>query len=176
MADSGVREGPVVIAYDGSGGARQAIVQSAKILGSCRIFVVTVWEEGLAYARPPMPPDGITVQPMVDPETALELDNAVHEHADRVSGEGAALAKSLGLDAEPLALSDDGNVARTILRLAREQRAVAIVVGSRGLSGIRARLEGSTSKAVLKHAACPVIVVHEADEAHDEAKGDVDEQ
>jgi nucleotide-binding universal stress UspA family protein len=35
------------------------------------------------------------------------------------------------------------------------------VVGSRGLTGLRARLEGSTSNAVLKHAPCPVVVVHD---------------
>ena len=46
-------------------------------------------------------------------------------------------------------------------RDAVEHGAAAIVVGSRGHSGIRARLEGSTSKALLKHATCPVIVVHD---------------
>ena len=45
--------------------------------------------------------------------------------------------------------------------------AAAIVVGSRGLGGIRARLEGSTSKGLLKHASCPVLVVHETEEGHD---------
>jgi nucleotide-binding universal stress UspA family protein len=38
---------------------------------------------------------------------------------------------------------------------------VLVIVGSRGLSGLRARLEGSTSSAVLKRAACPVVVVHD---------------
>jgi nucleotide-binding universal stress UspA family protein len=57
-------------------------------------------------------------------------------------------------------------VARTILTVADKHGVAAIVVGSRGLSGIRARLEGSTSKALLKHAPCPVVVVHEADADH----------
>jgi nucleotide-binding universal stress UspA family protein len=62
---------------------------------------------------------------------------------------------------------DDGDIPRTILHVARECQAAAIVVGSRGLSGLRARLEGSMSKGLLKHAACPVIVVHESDEGDD---------
>jgi nucleotide-binding universal stress UspA family protein len=45
--------------------------------------------------------------------------------------------------------------------VAQKQSVAAIVVGSRGLSGLRARLEGSTSSAVLRHAACPVVVVHD---------------
>jgi nucleotide-binding universal stress UspA family protein len=40
------------------------------------------------------------------------------------------------------------------------------VVGSRGLGGIRARLEGSTSKALLRHASSPVLVVHESEDEH----------
>jgi nucleotide-binding universal stress UspA family protein len=61
-------------------------------------------------------------------------------------------------------VSDDGDVAHTLVNLAHEHQAAAIVVGSRGLSGIRARLEGSTSKGVLKRAPCPVLVVHEEEE------------
>jgi nucleotide-binding universal stress UspA family protein len=103
---------------------------------------------------------------MVDP-AAFEPDRAVEDRAERVSSEGAELARSLGLDAEPLLASpDEGDAARTILRLARERQAAAIVVGSRGLSGIRARLEGSTSKGLLRRASCPVMVVHERGEEH----------
>ncbi|HTX30852.1 MAG TPA: universal stress protein [Solirubrobacteraceae bacterium] len=171
MASSDVGGGTVVIAYDGSPASRQAIVDSAKLVGSCRILVVTVWEEGLAYTAPILAPtDGLGVRPMVDPETARELDSAVHEHANRVSTEGATLAQSLGLEAEPLALPDEGSAARTILRLARERDALAIVVGSRGLGGIRARIEGSTSKDLLKHSPCPVLVVHEVEDKDDAAE------
>jgi nucleotide-binding universal stress UspA family protein len=156
--------GPVLIAYDGSPAARQAVVDAAKILRPGRALVVTVWEAGLAYATPAMPPDGMTMTPMVDPATALGVDRDIHQHAETVSRDGAALAASLGLDAEPLAVpDDDGSVSETILNLARSHDAVAIVVGSRGLTGLRARLEGSTSKGLLKHAHCPVIVVHEAE-------------
>jgi nucleotide-binding universal stress UspA family protein len=156
---------PVLIAYDGSPAARRAVLDAANILRSRRALVVTVWEAGLAYATPAMPPDGMTMTPMVDPGTALSVDREVHEHAETVSSDGAALARSLGLDAQPLAVPDEGTVAETILNVARSHDAVAIVVGSRGLSGLRARLEGSTSKVLLKHAQCPVVVVHEPEDA-----------
>jgi nucleotide-binding universal stress UspA family protein len=100
--------------------------------------------------------------PEVDPEAALQLDRNRHWHAEDVSRDGAQLARSLGLDAAALAVAGAGGVAETILDLAREQHAAAIVIGSRGLSGPRARLEGSTSTAVSKRASFPVLVVHES--------------
>lgn len=154
----------VVIAFDGSPAARRAIEQAARVFRSSRVLVVTVWEEGLAYVMPPAPLDGMMMSPVVDPGVALEVDRSVHDHADRVSTEGAALAKSLGLEAEALAVPDERDIARTILAVASKHQAAAIVVGSRGLSGVRARLEGSTSKALLKYAQCPVVVVHEEEE------------
>jgi nucleotide-binding universal stress UspA family protein len=157
---------PVLIAYDGSHAARQAVADAAMILRPRATLVVTVWEAGLAYATPAMPPDGMTMSPMIDPSVAISVDHDVHRQAETVSRDGAALAKSLGLDAQPLAVPDEGSVPDTILSVARSHNAAAIVVGSRGLSGLRARLEGSTSKGLLKHAHCPVIVVHESDDEH----------
>ncbi len=159
-------DGPVLIAFDGSAAARRALTDAAGLFGSRRALVVTVWEAGLAYATTAVPQDGMIMTPMVEPGFAREIDHEVHSEAEQIAQEGAELAKSLNLDAAALAVADEGDVADTILRVADEQQAAAIVVGSRGRSGLRARLEGSTSKALLKHAACPVVVVHEPHE-HD---------
>lgn len=150
---------PILIAFDGSPPARAAIEAASKLMAPRPVFVVTVWEAGLAYATAASAPD-IEMTPSVDPSTVLDVDNALHRQAEIVSNEGAELARSLGLDAEPLALADTGGVANTILDLAAEHHAAAIVIGSRGLSGLRARLEGSTSKTVSKRASCPVVLVH----------------
>ena len=155
---------PVLIAYDGSPSARRAVAEAAEILPGRRTVVVTVWEAGLAYATPAMSYDGITTAPLIDPAVALSVDRDIHHQAENVSRDGAALAGSLGLDAQPLAVMDEGSIARTILNVARSEDAAAIVVGSRGLSGLRARLEGSTSKGLLKHAHCPLIVVHDTED------------
>jgi nucleotide-binding universal stress UspA family protein len=154
-------DGPILIAYDGSAAARQAVADAARLLKARQTLVLTVWEAALAYATVATTPD-LSMVPTVDPATVLQVDERLRRQADEVSREGADLARSLGLDAEPLAAADAGDVARTILEVARERHAAAIVMGSRGLSGFRARLEGSASKSVLKHAECPVIVVHEA--------------
>jgi nucleotide-binding universal stress UspA family protein len=152
--------GPTLIAFDGSAAARQAVAAAAALLKPRATVVLTVWEAALAHAAVAPSPD-IAMTPAVDPATVLAFDEALRGHAERVANEGAELARSLGLDAEPLAVADVHDVTRTIVEVAREREAATIVVGSRGLSGLRARFEGSTSKGVVKHAPCPVVVVHD---------------
>jgi nucleotide-binding universal stress UspA family protein len=154
------------MAFDGSAAARQAVIGAARFLGPRRILVVTVSEEGVEFISQPISGDMETALPiLLDADLGREVDQARHRHAEDLAREGAALAKSLGLDAEPLPLLDEhGNIAQTLLALDRDRHAAAIVVGSRGLGGIRARLEGSTSKYLLRHASCPVVVVHDTDE------------
>jgi nucleotide-binding universal stress UspA family protein len=48
-----------------------------------------------------------------------------------------------------------------IVALAEELGAGLIVLGSRGLGGIRSALMGSVSHSVVRHAHCPVLVVRE---------------
>jgi nucleotide-binding universal stress UspA family protein len=153
--------GTTLIAFDGSAAARQAVAAAATLLKPRTTFVLTVWEPALAHAAAAPSPD-VTMTPAVDPSTVLTFDEALRGRAERVATEGAELARSLGLDAEPVAMADVRDIARTIVEVARERNAATIVVGSRGLSGLRARFEGSTSKGVVKHAPCPVVVVHDA--------------
>src|SRR5215204_3745848 len=52
-----------------------------------------------------------------------------------------------------------GQVALEIVALAEELQADLIVMGSRGLGGVRRALMGSVSDSVVRHAHCPVLVV-----------------
>ena len=69
-----------------------------------------------------------------------------------------------------------GPVWKTILEVAASQHASAIVIGSRGLTGLGSMLLGSVSTAVVHHADRPTLVVHcPGDDAssvrHDRAPG-----
>ncbi len=156
-------DGPALIAFDGSAAARQAVATAAALLKPRPTLVLTVWEAALAHAAVATPPD-VGMTGAVNPSDVLRVDEALRGQAERVSNDGAELARSLGLDARPLAMADVRDIARTIVEVASEHKAATIVVGSRGLSGLRARLEGSTSKGVVKRAPCPVVVVHDAGE------------
>ena len=155
------RRPPLLIAYDGSDVANAAVRSAADLFPGSAALVVTVWEPGLAAMATagagwdaagavPLPPD---------PELVSELDKAGEHHAAVVAAEGARLARSLGLDAEPHAIPDELQVADTILDLAAERDAAAVVVGSHGISGLRSRLLGSTSRQVLARCRRPVVVV-----------------
>jgi nucleotide-binding universal stress UspA family protein len=54
---------------------------------------------------------------------------------------------------------DQSDAADAIVAVANERDAAAIVVGSRGLKGLRSKLLGSTSAALLRKAGRPVVVV-----------------
>jgi nucleotide-binding universal stress UspA family protein len=152
---------PVLIAYDGSEPARRAVREAASLFGPRPALVVTVWEPAMEYHFPAVGTVGAGMTaPEVDLEATQKAVDVQRARAHHIATDGAQLARSGDMQAEALALSD-GNVAKTIVELARERRAAAIVVGSRGLGGLRARLGGSTSNGVLKHSPCPVVVVHD---------------
>jgi nucleotide-binding universal stress UspA family protein len=152
-------DAPVLIAYDGSDTARRAVREAGKLFGSRQALVVTVWEPALAYETD-IPSLEMPAIP-IDIEGARELEEELHQRAVQTAQAGSKLAQSVGLEAKGLAVADEVDVAETIVGLARKRAVAAIVVGSRGLKGLRARLEGSTSNAVLRHASCPVVVVHD---------------
>jgi nucleotide-binding universal stress UspA family protein len=152
---------PVLIGYDGSAPARRAVHEAAELFGSRTALVVTVWESTMVDYEPVTGTADVEMAPVIDYQSTQEFNDAARARADRMAEDGAQLARSAGLQAEALALADEANAAKTIVELARDRQAAAIVVGSRGLSGLRARLQGSTSNAVLKHSPCPVLVVHD---------------
>ena len=152
-------DAPFVIAYDGSEVAQAAVRHAAELFPGRPVVLVTVWEPGLALL-PVGPADtlGATAIPP-DLETVEAVDRAQREHAVRVAGEGAELARSLGLAAEPHAVPDEVDVADTVIDLARERGAAAVVVGSHGISGLRTRLLGGVSRKLIKHCELPVLVI-----------------
>ena len=154
-------DAPLLIAYDGSHVARAAVRHAAELFPGRRAILVTVWEAGLALT-PMMGPDSLgTVPVLPDAETVGAVDDAQHDHATRVSAEGAELARSLGLAAEAHAVADDVDVADTVLDLAREWGAAAIVIGSHGRSGLRSHLVGGVSRKLIRHSELPVVVTRD---------------
>jgi nucleotide-binding universal stress UspA family protein len=149
--------GRVVFGYEGSAAAERAIRMMAPVLSVKRALVVTVHEVGLGYEL--VPP---TISPAPEIRAVLERDEAMYEHARRTAEHGAEIARTLGVDAEGLAVADVLSPAETLVWIAREQNAPMVVVGSH--SGEREFLVGSTTRAVIRKAPCPVGVVRESAE------------
>jgi nucleotide-binding universal stress UspA family protein len=156
-------DSPVVIAYDGSELSRRAVREAAVLFAGRPALLVTVWEPGLGAVGvgPPDAFGGIGALP-ADPVTMAAVDRAQHANALRVAAEGAELARSLALDAEARAVPDEVDVADTVLEIARERDAAAVVVGSHGISGLRARVLGSVARKLIEHGDRPVLVIRAA--------------
>jgi nucleotide-binding universal stress UspA family protein len=148
-------EGPVILCYDGSDDARNAIQRAGGLFAGRRALVVTVW---LPTATPGALGFAGETAGMVD---LFELDRAAAEAGARVAEEGARIAQEAGLLAEPVAVQAAGPVWKTIIQIADRNDAATIVMGSRGLTGLRAVLLGSVSSAVVHHAARPTLVVRQ---------------
>jgi nucleotide-binding universal stress UspA family protein len=153
-----VASGPVVIGFDGTPASERALRAAADLFAPRPAVIVVVWEAGRAFdlmevPTLDLPPAGVDVR------TAFELDQAVYEQAQRVAQQGATLARGLGLEGDGLAVADELTVGDTLIRLAKEYEAQALVVGSHGHSTLGELLVGSTTREVLKHADCPVVVV-----------------
>ena len=122
--------------------------------------MLTAWEPGLSEFM--LVPDatgmGTTMMPY-DPAVVREVDRAGEDHAKDIAHDGEALATKAGLQAEVAVVRDQSDAADAIVAVASERDAAAIVVGSRGLKGLRSKLLGSTSAALLRKAGRPVVVV-----------------
>jgi nucleotide-binding universal stress UspA family protein len=68
------------------------------------------------------------------------------------------------MPAEGLAVADELTVSETLVRVASDVDAAAVVMGRHDHSSLHDVLLGSTAKGVLRHAPCPVLVVRHAEE------------
>lgn len=145
----------ILICYDGSTDAREAIAHGASLLRGQRATVLTVWTPFDAAAL------GLSggVEDMQANDTAARL------HAEQQAAEGARLAIEAGFDAEPRTADRRTTIADAILGEADTLQATAILMGSRGLTGVKSLLLGSVSHAVIQHADRTVIVVPSPDVA-----------
>ncbi len=148
----------ILLCYDGSEDARAAIDHAGQLLSGQEATVLTAWEPFIEMLSRTSYGFGMSGS-MVNLD---EIDAANRAGAQTLAEEGAARARRVGLDAQPRASARLTTVPAAILETARELDADAIVVGSRGLTGIRSLLLGSVSHGVLQNADRPVIVVPSA--------------
>jgi nucleotide-binding universal stress UspA family protein len=143
----------ILIAYDGSENARYAIGRAGELFAGRPAVVLHVREpvELAAIRRGVI---GMSATG-AEPEAAASAQTL----AERVAAEGAKLAREAGLDAEARTAEAVDPVWDTIIRAADEAGASLIVLGSRGLRGLRSLMLGSVSHQVVHNAHQPVLVI-----------------
>jgi nucleotide-binding universal stress UspA family protein len=146
---------PIVIAYDGSDYARDAVEHAGALLPARHAIVICVWAPVVVSASSAMlgAPGGVLM------DSDFGLDEVARERAIHLAEEGAELARRAGLNAHARAVQGTGAAWHGIVRCADELDAALIVTGTRGRSTIAAALLGSTAQGILHHAHRPVLVV-----------------
>jgi nucleotide-binding universal stress UspA family protein len=154
--------GPVLLCYDGSEDAGHAIERVGALFAGRPAIVVTVWQPTAALGT--FAGSGASAS-MVN---FVELDRAAADDGGRLADKGVRIARQAGLHPEPLVAKATGSVWQAIVEIADRHDAAMIVMGSRGLTGMRSMLLGSVSSAVAHHADRPVLIVRRASEQANE--------
>jgi nucleotide-binding universal stress UspA family protein len=144
----------ILICYDGSPDSKAAIEHGARLLKGEQATVLTVWQPFINVISH-TPTFGLGAAAIDSEKIDEESRSVAEERAD----EGVRLAAEVGLEALPHVIPQGITTADTILAKAGELDASAIVMGSRGLTGVKSLLLGSVSHAVIQRADRPVIVV-----------------
>ncbi len=150
--------GPLVIGYDGSTASRRAIDECGALFAGHEALLVVVWEASLGLSIVHNVP-AIPSVPL-DIRVALDTEKSLYEAAQQLAHQGVQLAEKAALEAEGLVVADEITIAETIVRVANERDAQAIVLGTDGI-GLTDVLMGSTTRTVIQHSTRPVVVVRE---------------
>jgi nucleotide-binding universal stress UspA family protein len=133
----------ILVGHDGSRDAETAFEDALDlaVVARARLSVVSV-------ATPPEPPTEVETQATI--EMATRHYETLFESLRRQAQERNMTVQTY---------IRVGHPADQILKTAAQQGADLIVVGHRGRSAIAEWVSGSTSRRVVSHAKCPVLVV-----------------
>jgi nucleotide-binding universal stress UspA family protein len=146
----------ILLATDGSRDAELAATTAVELANSTdsELHAVLVEEGAYVFGASSTWTGVPSGYPFTDPEQERELEQRARKQLD---AEVEKIRSAGGRIAE--AHLRVGSAPAEIVALAEDIGAGLIVMGSRGLGGIRGALAGSVSEAVFRHAHCPVLVV-----------------
>jgi nucleotide-binding universal stress UspA family protein len=143
-------KGPLVLCYDGSEGAERAIRIAPALVGRGRaarvLYAYKPTERSLGLAQG-------ALGGRIDAPVLGETD------AQRIVDAGVAIAREAGFEAEAMLIVADRRTAELVATAAEELDAPAIVMGQRGLSGLKSAVLGSVSRDVVNAYHRPVVLV-----------------
>lgn len=144
---------PVLVGYDGSDDSSAAVLWAAHHAAAAKLPLVVVHCWVWPYFTEKL-----------GPVAGIE-DSGLRRQAEKIVAEGHDLAvrSEAGLDVRERLIV--GFPANTLTELSAE--ASLLVTGTRGLGGFAGLLVGSVSLHLASSASCPIVVVREAESAHE---------
>jgi nucleotide-binding universal stress UspA family protein len=142
----------IVAGTDGSATAAMAVQQAAELakIHGAWLHLVNAYRPVTAdVLAPAIAGEALVMAAGAFPDPAIAAKELLEQATSRLSADGVVVQQH----ALP------GPAAAAILKVAEDQQADLIVVGSRGMTGGR-RLLGSVPNSVTHHAPCSVLVVN----------------
>jgi len=137
----------ILVATDGSKNANRAVqtaVSIAKNVGAGITIVHAIYMPPSAYG---------TFTPMMD-----QILEGLRKEGERIISEATKIAEENGVKAGSQLIDTDQNPVSAITSYSKEGRFALIVMGTRGLSGVRKAFLGSVANGVVHSANCSVLV------------------
>jgi nucleotide-binding universal stress UspA family protein len=148
--DGTTSSGPILFAYDGSALAAHAIERAGRELATGRdALVLCVWQ-----------PVDVGFEPVTPRHFDADAANEVRQAAEEAAAFGASLAREAGFRTQDLTVQA-APTWKGIIQTADEHQVSLIVLGAHRRSGLAGHLLGSVSSAVVSHATCSVLIVHQ---------------
>ena len=148
----------LLIGYDGSPSAATAVRAAASLFRNARASVATVPSEPTVRAGTALP-----VLPNTSPDVMQrvieELRAEARREADETAEQAVAQARTLGLDAEAVAVPPSAPASAALLDVAHQLGADVLICGTRGRGAFARALLGSTSSSLLHRTDVPLLVV-----------------
>ncbi len=147
----------ILVCIDGSEQSQKALQKALDIAGGCKadeVTLISVYEK--RYDLPETTTDRLPIT-HDDLKRFTKIEEQERSDIDKMLSEAVSLFAKNNINAQ--SLHECGHPAETIARVAAEGDYDMIVIGSRGLGGLRKLLLGSVSNAVLQEARCSVLVV-----------------
>jgi len=143
----------VLVAIDGSENSKRALSSAIEIAKafSSELFVVNVVPPPVYY--------GDTMGSPVPLPAIQEYYSYSQSASKKLVEDAVNECKSKGVDAKGFSLDGVNSVVDAIVQFAEKQKIELIVVGTRGLSGLKKLILGSVSSGVVSQAPCSVLVV-----------------
>ena len=143
----------VVVGTDGSESSLRAVARAGALAGACGATLV------IACAYLPTEADDRELSRAQDTlrDDAYQVvgshpaEDTVRTAAERAGSAGAKDVRTVAVQGSPV---------ETLLEVVRREKADLLVVGNRGLAGIKGRLLGSVPADATRRSACDVLVVH----------------
>ena len=144
----------ILVCTDGSEKSKKAIQEASVIAEGCKVdevAVIHVYDYNMfPYATGPIAPEHVEqYQKIIDEQKAIK---------EKMLSEDEKIFKEKKINTHTIL--KEGNPSDVIIKIAQEEGFDMIVVGSRGLGGLKKILLGSVSNAIMQEAEnCSVLVV-----------------